>query len=114
VLTSTQTLFIQRWIDTLRSGKYQQGRHQLRRDDAYCCLGVLCDMYDPNQWAPDNRYEKFLGMPSDAVIVGVFGNTRMIVTNFLRELAGLNDSNHSFAEIANHIDRWLKIQNRTL
>lgn len=38
------------WIQALRSGKYQQGRGLLRRDDPeteeteYCCLGVLCDL----------------------------------------------------------------------
>ncbi len=45
-----------RWIAALRSGEYVQGRDCLRRDlwtpasapgeltDAFCCLGVLCDL----------------------------------------------------------------------
>lgn len=33
------------WVDTLRSGKYQQGTRALRnKDDKFCCLGVLCDI----------------------------------------------------------------------
>lgn len=33
------------WIDSLRSGTYQQGTSQLRTiDDKFCCLGVLCDI----------------------------------------------------------------------
>jgi hypothetical protein len=33
------------WLDALRSGEYQQGRHTLRGDDErFCCLGVLCDL----------------------------------------------------------------------
>lgn len=34
------------WIDALRSGKYKQGKSELRASpDHYCCLGVLCDLY---------------------------------------------------------------------
>jgi hypothetical protein len=44
---------IQLWIDALRSGKYLQASMCLRdpaegpfrRDDRFCCLGVLCDLY---------------------------------------------------------------------
>lgn len=32
------------WLAALRSGKYKQGRSQLRRGDSWCCLGVLCDL----------------------------------------------------------------------
>lgn len=31
-----------KWVAALRSGKFQQGRGQLRKGDEYCCLGVLC------------------------------------------------------------------------
>ncbi len=34
-----------KWLDALRSGKYEQGAKRLRRNDAYCCLGVLCDLH---------------------------------------------------------------------
>lgn len=39
-----------RWVAALRSGEYVQGRDCLRStgpadvDDAFCCLGVLCDL----------------------------------------------------------------------
>ena len=40
-----------KWLDALRSGKYKQGRGILRRPDgSFCCLGVLCDIIDPNGW----------------------------------------------------------------
>ena len=35
----------QKWIDALRSGKYEQGSGKLRGANGYCCLGVLCDLY---------------------------------------------------------------------
>lgn len=39
------------WITALRSGQYMQGRyclrgHVYRKDPSYCCLGVLCDVFD--------------------------------------------------------------------
>ena len=30
-----------KWLDSLRSGDYQQGREHLYRDGKYCCIGVL-------------------------------------------------------------------------
>lgn len=34
-----------KWVAALRSGKYDQGRGQLRSPDGYfCCLGVLCEL----------------------------------------------------------------------
>lgn len=43
-----------KWIEALRSGKYKQGKGQLKQDDRYCCLGVLqeitnCDLDLRNQ-----------------------------------------------------------------
>ena len=34
----------QQWVTALRSGEYAQGNGHLRKDDEYCCLGVLCDI----------------------------------------------------------------------
>lgn len=36
---------LQETVSALRSGTYKQGQHRLRTlDDAYCCLGVICDI----------------------------------------------------------------------
>jgi hypothetical protein len=33
------------WAKELESGKYEQGQYSLKsHDEAYCCLGVLCEM----------------------------------------------------------------------
>lgn len=34
----------QKWVEALRSGKYEQGRGQLFDDGKYCCLGVFCQV----------------------------------------------------------------------
>ena len=48
------------WAKTLKSGKYKQGQGYLRQNDAYCCLGVLCDVFDSSNWIRtthiDNNY----------------------------------------------------------
>ena len=40
------------WVDALRSGKYKQGRAQLRIDIdgdlRFCCLGILCEVVSAN------------------------------------------------------------------
>lgn len=49
----------QRWVKALRSGKYTQGRtvmvDSIRGKDKFCCLGVLCDIQEPNRvmWGPN-------------------------------------------------------------
>lgn len=35
---------VREWVKALRSGEYRQRHGQLRRGDAYCCLGVAADV----------------------------------------------------------------------
>ena len=35
----------ERWLEALKSGKYQQGTEYLSKNGEFCCLGVLCDLY---------------------------------------------------------------------
>lgn len=35
-----------KWVEALRSGEYKQGDTYLKMLDKYCCLGVLCDVYE--------------------------------------------------------------------
>src|SRR4051812_28517 len=34
-----------KWITALTNGEYEQGHHQLRFQNHFCCLGVLCDLF---------------------------------------------------------------------
>lgn len=36
-----------RWIKNLRNGRYQQGSRYLCKNEQYCCLGVLAEIYRP-------------------------------------------------------------------
>lgn len=45
-----------KWLEALRSGKYKQGQKRLRGlDNRYCCLGVLCDVVNPDDWVKDGN-----------------------------------------------------------
>ncbi len=51
-MTQKQINFIERWIEALRSGTYQQGRNMLRTEfGTYCCLGVACSLLDNTLWS---------------------------------------------------------------
>ena len=44
---------VKKWIDALRSGDYKQCRDQLRINDTFCVVGVLCDLHlkeTKNEW----------------------------------------------------------------
>lgn len=32
------------WVNALRSGDFEQGQGNLRKDGKFCCLGVLCEL----------------------------------------------------------------------
>lgn len=34
----------EKWVTALRSGNYKQTSHELKNENGYCCLGVLCDL----------------------------------------------------------------------
>jgi len=42
--------FKARWLEALRSGKYEQGRKMLKGPQGFCCLGVALDVIDSGQW----------------------------------------------------------------
>ena len=47
----------QEWIEALESGRYTPAIHSLRVENKFCCLGVLCDVYDQARWVTqDDRY----------------------------------------------------------
>lgn len=38
------------WVRALESGKYEQTSGNLKTDEGFCCLGVACNLVDPNAW----------------------------------------------------------------
>jgi hypothetical protein len=123
----------QKWIDALRSGKYDQGSEKLRSVQGYCCLGVLCDLYSKEQskdwdfveceetnlqpkdywyfegeseFLPDSVRE-WAGMAckNPSVRVDVTDNDDEDDWFYHDEIANLNDSGYTFKELSNVIEQ---------
>lgn len=95
--------FKAKWVEALRSGKYRQTQQALREKNAYCCLGVACDISGFGVWDDD----RFLHEE---------GNNTGYLPTGLRERMGLeqlqesslitmnDDEGKTFAEIADYIE----------
>lgn len=118
----------QKWVRALRSGKYTQATGALRTEDGFCCLGVLCDVYDPELWQvtgddQDVGWNYKLGciyndrtyysdvLPNDLVeFAGLdSGNPEVPydVCDGKTSLAVINDRGATFAQIADLIETHL-------
>jgi hypothetical protein len=89
------------WLKALRSGEYQQGIDFLRTDEGFCCLGVLCDVYDKqnnNTQSLWKNYNSEHGKTTDYFYLDEVG----VLPEKVREWAGLNDSSpHVYVKKAN-------------
>lgn len=121
----------QKWIDSLRSGKYQQGQSKLYSGDGFCCLGVLCDIYakevGDKSWVmkdPDYKFdaEKFdywyfddqsECLPECVQDWAELNEKDPVVTNrvvgedYVTTLASLNDRGVTFEDLADMIESQL-------
>jgi len=74
---------IKRWIEALRSGKYQQGRLSLRNiSNQFCCLGVLCDIAKDElglDWILKEEWSKYQ----------IEDNNCTVLPSNLKELVGI-------------------------
>lgn len=100
-----------KWTKALRSGDYKQGKFHLKtKGNEYCCLGVLCDIVDPEGWQDfccifyhrleineDNNGYPGLGRKA----------SRKLKVSFeeMKDLAYMNDNGHSFETIAKWIEQ---------
>ncbi len=96
------------WVEALRSGKYKQTKGALRHGDAFCCLGVECEISGEGRWAPGAGEWEFVGRGSDNRsygdlpddLRGKIGLSIAAQVNLIR----MNDTGSSFAEIADWIE----------
>jgi len=97
----------QQWVDALRSGKYKKGTGRLRKNRAYCCLGVLCDIMGCRWQEEDKgRFDCYNGMEcEDVVLPKGFSEKAQLDRSGQLRLAKLNDGGWSFAEIADLIEK---------
>lgn len=100
-----------RWVEALRSGKYEQGTTRLRTiDNKYCCIGVLADIIGC-KWKVHHRNTYF--KPDIYDIEDHTGSLPRNIENKIfnssytqESFIDLNDNRKmSFNEIANVIER---------
>jgi hypothetical protein len=111
----------QKWLEALRSGKYKQGRYGLRHTvdntdlngekyDAFCCLGVLCDVVQSNAWTPKKDAPAYwLHNNESSTTVGYdIRDSIGLASAAIDNLIHLNDSfKKDFKEIADWIEENL-------
>lgn len=98
----------ERWVAALRSGKYPQGRDNLREPEGgFCCLGVLCDLVAPGGWRVswDGTYYTHQGYgATNPELYRPLG----VTADAEAELIDMNDSEEkTFTEIADWIEENL-------
>lgn len=113
------------WAAALESGRYAQGAGVLRRGNAFCCLGVACDIAG-YEWEPVTREHNIIGrymavMPTrrgdllrDTTTIDrtLLSDALALTTAQIDTLIGRNDSGYySFTDIANFV-RDLPIDER--
>ena len=108
----------QRWVEALRSGKYEQGHEALHAGNEFCCLGVACDVF---------KDELSLSVELEDGIIFYNGQARVLPTavkehlhlanksgmpktmgylQISKQLSALNDSGASFETIADTIEQY--------
>lgn len=100
------------WVEALRSGKYEQGMKQLKNENAYCCLGVLCDISKLGRFSNDEYYliqsRSAQEIENDVLPVSVMKWAAIKdssgLLNMYESLAEYNDSGKTFLEIADIIE----------
>ena len=113
-----------KWLEALRSGKYQQGTGFLQKEGRYCCLGVLCDLFAEDddcdgEWVQaatgamkfkpsgDPGRHDFLPVPVSEWADLEHGPYDPIIGEGDDTLSQLNDHGKTFKEIADVIEEHL-------
>jgi hypothetical protein len=116
----------QQWVTALRSGEYTQASGNLRTEEGYCCLGVLCDLYSKDtrdsstEWEVNHTadarpipFYNFMDQGSFLPIAvkhwaGLDKASPLIYLDDVKmDLAQVNDSGSTFTQIAQLIEEQL-------
>jgi len=100
------------WVKALRSGKYKQTKGVLKNMQGFCCLGVLCDLYDSTKWEEKRNSEAYdfldeTEMPPKIVSQWAGLDAAQTAEPSNKTLYDLNDENDgpNFVEMADIIEK---------
>lgn len=89
---------LEKWVLALRSGKYNQTTGTLQSTEGFCCLGVACDIF-----IPEDKKDVFTSLGIKGIMKSVMPEDQphapkwllRLIENFVRktrvDLASLND-----------------------
>ena len=83
------------WVAALRSGDYKQTHGTLREGDAFCCLGVLCNLHA-------QAHPEFAAMQDSA---SVYMGAGAVLPEAVTRWAGLSDQRGNFVTIGRNDGR---------
>lgn len=99
-----------KWIEALRSGNYKQGKFALKRDNRYCCLGVLCNIHPEVEeiLLDTSIYYKYKKDESNGYLPDSLCRSMKIKEEEMTKLTEMNDHNElNFDQIADWIENNL-------
>lgn len=96
------------WLQELRTTTKKQGKYKLNQNEAYCCLGIACELYinegnklDKNKLDYHTEYNNMGGF-----LPGIVATWLGISSYGIATAISLNDSgNQSFKEIADELEK---------
>ena len=93
-----------KWVAALRSGEYKQAYGRLKKGDAYCCLGVLCDVL--GREFSNGECEGIGAYLPESVVKEAGMSSRNGLLFATKSLADMNDNGMSFNFIADVIENY--------
>jgi hypothetical protein len=115
----------EKWVEALRSGKFNQGRNYLKRttgeEATHCCLGVLCELHNELNEETIEESSMWLGETGDKDSVHAFDGATGALSERVQKWSGIksaigsvgedclttmnDDAENSFIEIADFIEK---------
>lgn len=104
-ITGKSETRIRAWIAALASGDYNQTTGKLRSNisGGYCCLGVICQVNDPDGWkgfAGGYGHEMGSEVARNGYLSDKVARTYNLTKAGQKKLARLNDGGSRFVDIA--------------
>jgi len=97
---------IQKWINSLRSGDYNQQERTLKGPDGYCCLGVYCSIMgkEPPETSEDDLMDELGDYEGPKELYNFCKSD--IDPDVVNTGISMNDEGKSFWEIADMIEEF--------
>jgi hypothetical protein len=96
-----------KWLAALRSREFKQVMGALKRDEGHCCLGVLCELLEPDAlW--EKRSTGSYTIRGEGALMPYSLQERLNLSDSEKEpfaqLPKMNDRGKTFEEIADFIE----------